>query len=160
MARRAFAYTSDVILGRTGEVIGRTAQREAIRRHAAEHGIEIVGWFEDEAYNADVLAREGMRGLLECLGPGDTLLVERVWSLSRRWAVLEPFLRELQRRGARLEAATLLWDCTSQRARHFGAERTPARAWAAEIVPEAVALPARIRKPDRLFFADLKHRHA
>ncbi len=160
MARRALAYTSDVILGRTGEVISRAAQREAIRRHAAENDIEIAGWFEDEAYNADVLAREGVHRLLDCLAPGDTVLVERVWSLSRRWPVLEPFLAELQRRGARLESAAWLWDCISQRARHFGTERKPAQAWAPEAVPAEAARPVAIEKPDRLFFADLVHRHA
>ncbi|HXY42011.1 MAG TPA: recombinase family protein, partial [Vicinamibacteria bacterium] len=125
MARRAIAYTSDVILGRTGEVIARSAQREAITRYAADNGIVIAGWFEDEAYQADVLGREGIRRLLERVSSGDTVLVERVWSLSRRWPALEPFLLELQRRGARLESARLLWDCISQRARHFGTERKP-----------------------------------
>jgi len=158
MARRAVAYTSDVILGRTGEVVARAAQREAIARHAAENDIEIVGWFEDEAYQSEVLGREGIRRLLECVRPGDTVLVERVWSLSRRWPLLEPFLLELQRRSARLESARLLWDCISQRARHFGTERKPAHAWAEEAVPAAAA--SAVRKPDRLFFADLTHRHA
>ncbi len=160
MTRRAFAYTSDVILGRTGEVISRVSQREAIARHAAASGIEVAGWFEDEAYNADVLAREGIRRLLECLKSGDTVLVERVWALSRRWPVLEPFLAELRRRGAELQPATLLWDCVSQRARHFGTERKPQRAWAAEAVPAAAAAPVSVEKPERLFFTDLRHRHA
>ncbi len=158
MAQRAVAYTSDVILGRTGEVIARAAQREAITCYAAENGIEISGWFEDEAYQADVLGRPGIDRLLACVRPGDTVLVERVWSLSRRWPLLEPFLLELQRRGARLESARLLWDCISQRARHFGTERKPAHAWAEEAVPKAAA--SAIGKPDHLFFADLRHRHA
>ncbi len=160
MARRALAYTSDIILGRTGEVISRAAQRAAIRRHADANEIEIVAWFEDEAYNADVLGRDGVRRLLACVNSGDLVLVERVWSLSRRWPALEPFLAELRRRGAQLEATTLLWDCISQRARHFGTERKPERAWAAEAVPAAAATPTAIRKPERLFFADLTHRHA
>ncbi len=160
MTRRAFAYTSDVILGRTGEVISRATQRDAIARHAAESGIDVVAWFEDEAYNADVLARDGIRRLLERVEPGDSVLVERVWSLSRRWPVLEPFLAELRRRGAQLESATLLWDCVSQRARHFGTERKPERAWAAEAVPALATAKVAVEKPDRLFFADLRHRHA
>jgi DNA invertase Pin-like site-specific DNA recombinase len=127
MARTAVAYVSDVILGRTGEVIGRDVQRAAIRRYAEENGIEIIAWFEDEAYNADVLSRGGIRELLVCAKAGDRVLVERVWALSRSWSVLERLLEELRRRGLRLESATLLWDCTSQRARHFEAERKPRR---------------------------------
>ncbi len=159
MARRALAYTSDVILGRTGEVISRASQRAAIARHAAENGIEVAGWFEDEAYNAEVLAREGIRRLLERVEPGDTVLVERVWSLSRRWPVLEPFLAELRRRGGQLESTTVLWDCVSQRARHFGTERKPERAWAAEAVPALATARVAIEKPERFFFSDLRHRH-
>jgi DNA invertase Pin-like site-specific DNA recombinase len=161
MARTAVAYVSDVILGTTGDVIGRDAQRRAIRRHAEENEIELVGWFEDEAYNADVLSRGGFRQLLARARAGDIVLVERVWSLSRSWKALEPLLEELSRRGLRLEAATLLWDCTSQRARHYEAERRKSRAPATEVaVVPATAAAVPVRKPDRLFFTDLIHRHA
>ncbi len=155
MSRRALAYVSDVILGTTGDVIGRDAQRQAICRHARENGIAIAAWFEDEAYNLDVMSRAGIRKLLES-GPCDCVLVERVWALSRNWGVLEGFMKELGRRGMRLESATLLWDCTSQRARHFHSDTKAKKAWAPE--PVAAAAPVRIRKPDRLFFADLAHR--
>ncbi len=158
MARTAISYVSDVILGRTGEVIGRVAQREGIRRYAADNGIEIVASFEDEAYNEDVLSRDGVRALLACDRRCDILRVERVWSLSRNWTALEPFLIELDRRGIRIEAATTLWDCTSQRARHFRADRKVAeREEVLAAVAEPAAVRTRIRKPERLFFSKLVH---
>lgn len=161
MAGTAIAYVADVILGTTGEVIGREAQKEEIRRHAAENGIEIVAWFEDEAYNEDVLTRDGVRALLACDERCDTLLVERVWSLSRDWLVLEAFLRELALRGTKLECVSTLWDCTSQRARHFYSDRRKpkaARAPVPQVVPAAVAV--HLRKPERFFFSSLVHRPA
>jgi hypothetical protein len=164
MARTASAYVSDIILGTTGDVISRDRQREAIRRYAAENGIEITAWFEDEAYNADVMSRDGIRSLLAGAGlsgsgrPCDCVLVERVWSLSRNWSVLEGFMRELRQKGMKVEAATLLWDCTSQRARHFYSPSRPTKAWAAE--PVAATAAVHIHKPKRLYFAHLAHRPA
>jgi len=161
MAKTAIAYVADVILGRTGEVIGREAQKEEIRRHAAENGIEIVGWFEDEAYNEDIETRDGIRALLACDKRSDTLLVERVWSLSRDWQVLEAFLRDLVLRGIKVEAASTLWDCTSQRARHFYSDRRKpkaARVRVPQIVTAAVAV--RIARPDHFYFSNLVHRPA
>jgi DNA invertase Pin-like site-specific DNA recombinase len=160
MARTAIAYVSDVILGRTGEVIGRAAQKEAIRQHADASGIEIVAWFEDEAYDEEILTREGIRSLLTSGTRCDCVLVERVWSLSRNWKLLEAFLGELGQRGMRLEAATMLWDCTSQRARHFHSDRRPRKARVPR--PDIVTAAARVRikKPERLFFTDLVHRPA
>jgi len=160
MARTAIAYVSDVILGRTGEVISRAAQKEAIRRHADASGIEIVAWFEDEAYDEEILTREGIRSLLASGKRCDCILVERVWALSRSWTLLEAFLGELGQRGMRLEAATTLWDCTSQRARHFYSDRKPRRPRVPR--PDVVTAAARVRikKPERLFFTDLVHRPA
>jgi DNA invertase Pin-like site-specific DNA recombinase len=161
MAGTAIAYVADVILGRTGEVIGREAQKEEIRRHAAENGIEIVGWFEDEAYNEDIATRDGIRALLACDQRSETLLVERVWSLSRDWQILEAFLRDLALRGMNVEAASTLWDCTSQRARHFYSDRRKPKALrlpAREVVAAAAAV--HIARPERFFFSNLIHRPA
>ncbi len=157
MTRRALAYVSDVILGTTGDVISREVQRQAIRRHASENGIEIVAWFEDEAWSAEVLSRDGIRKLLAAEAC-DCLLVERVWSLSRNWSLLEGFMKELRGKGMRLESATLLWDCTSQRARHFYAEKKPKKPVAIEHM--TVMRPVRIKKPEHLFFANLVHKHS
>lgn len=157
MTRRALAYVSDVILGTTGDVISRDVQRQAIRRHAAENGIEIAAWFEDEAWSADVMSRAGIRKLLDA-DACDCVLVERVWSLSRNWGVLESFMKQLVRRGMRLESATQLWDCTSQRARHFYSAKKPKRVWATEHM--TVIKPVHIKRPERLFFAHLAHKHS
>ena len=154
MNRKAIAYASDVILGRTGEVIGREAQKELIRQYAADNEIEVVAWFEDEAYNEDVLSRPGIQGLLGCDLDCDCILVERVWALSRQWPVLSGFLKTLESRGLRLESATTLWDCTSQRCRHRNHEAgravRPVRAPVAAVENQPAA---RVRRPRRLNFA-------
>ena len=113
--RKGIAYVSDIILGRTGEVIKRSCQVELIVQYATDNDIDIIGWFEDEMYNEDVLARPGIQALLACDKPCETVICERVWALSRSMAVLEPFFKELDRRGLKLECATAMWDCVSQK---------------------------------------------
>ena len=155
--KRAVAYVSDIILGRTGEVIKRSGQAELIVQYAADNGIEIVRWFEDEMYNEDVLARPGIQALLSFNQPYDIVLCERVWALSRSMAVLEPFFRELDRRGAAFESATTMWDCVSQRCRHRSRPGAP-RARPERPV-RAYGEPARrIARPARMHFAHvIKH---
>jgi DNA invertase Pin-like site-specific DNA recombinase len=158
-SRKAIAYVSDVILGRTGEVISREQQRAAIRQAVQESGVEVVAWFEDEAYNEDVLSRPGIQALLACEERCDTVLVERVWSLSRNWKVLEGFLTELKGRGVRLESTATLWDCVSQMARHFTTDGKRVKPVAAcELVAATEA--CRIRRPERFHFLNLGARGA
>jgi hypothetical protein len=155
MAKKAIAYTSDIILGRTGEIISRSYQADLIRKHASENDIEIMAWFEDEAYNEDVMTRPGIQALLAFGKPYDLVLCERVWALSRSTAVLEPFFEELDDRRVKFAAATTMWDCVSQKCRRrFDPLRTP--------VPHpvvAVANPganrAHMRRPAHLHFASL-----
>jgi len=127
--KKALAYVSDIILGRTGEVIKRSGQVELIAQYASDNGIDIIGWFEDEMYIEDVLTRPGIRALLAYDKPYDVVLCERVWALSRSMACLEPFFQELDRRGVGFEAATTMWDCVSQKCRHrFSPPRAQAQA--------------------------------
>ncbi|MBI5529832.1 MAG: recombinase family protein [Deltaproteobacteria bacterium] len=156
--KTAVAYVGDIILGRTGEVIGRSYQRELIRRHADEAGIEIVAWFEDEMYNEDVLMRPGVQALLAFGRPYDMVLCERVWALSRSMAVLEVFFKELDRRGLNFGCATTMWDCTSQKVRRrFSpslAELRPER----PLVVRGDGADTRVARPARLNFLDVtKH---
>jgi hypothetical protein len=157
MPRTAIAYVSDVILGRTGEVISRESQKAAIREHAAEEGIEIVTWFEDEAYNEDILARDGIRSLLSSGTRNQLVLVERVWALSRNWKALEGFMGELSRRGMKLESAATLWDCVSQRARQYYSDRKPCRVPASTVVT-VVESAAVVARPEHLFFNGLSRK--
>jgi hypothetical protein len=85
------------------------------------------------------------------------VLVERVWSLSRNWKVLENFLKVLQGRKLKLESATTLFDCVSQMARYFyKPERRPRGAGACSLV--MAAEPARIRRPELFHFLQLARR--
>jgi hypothetical protein len=151
MAKKAIAYISDIILGRTGEVISRSYQADLINKHASENDIEILAWFEDEAYNEDVLSRPGIRGLLAFGRPYDLVLCERVWALSRSTTVLESFFEELENRRVKFEAATTMWDCVSQKCRRrFSPLRTPA---------PLPALPAANSKENRAHVRRPAHMH-
>jgi len=150
--KKAIAYTSDVILMRTKEVISRETQKELIKKYAAENGIEVVGWFEDEVYDEDVLNRPGTREMLGAIDGCDTVLVERVWSLSRNIATLEKLYAELDKKGVPLEAASTLWDIASQKCRHrFNARVPGAKAGKAAAVVKEPAV-VKIRKPEKFNF--------
>jgi DNA invertase Pin-like site-specific DNA recombinase len=155
--KKAIAYVSDVILGRTGEVISRQSQREAIEKHATENGIEIVAWFEDEIYAENVLTRPGFQALLANQGC-DLVLVERVWSLTRNLKTLEQVIDILTGRGLRLEATATLWDCASQHCRRLakGGVKQPAKAPVVVADTERAAMA----RPAKLNFLHLVRKHA
>jgi len=154
--KKAIAYVNDIILGRTGEVINRSCQVELIAQYAADNEIEIIGWFEDEMYNESVLDRPGIKALLACGNPYDLVLCERVWALSRSMGALEPFFKELDKRGVKLESATTMWDCVSQqcRRRFRGAPKTSPRQPKPVVENRAVDRP-RVARPSRLHFEHL-----
>ena len=153
---RAIAYVRDFALGRTGE-LKRSRQVELIKQFAADHEVEIVAWFADEASSEDVLNRPGIHALLAYPGPYDRVICERVWALSRSMAALEPFWEELARRGVEFESATSTWDCVSQQCRR--------RSKSLPALPRALRMPEeiegsrrfRVAKPVRLNFVNLVH---
>ncbi|HYK89895.1 MAG TPA: recombinase family protein [Acidobacteriota bacterium] len=154
--KKAIAYVSDIILGRTGEVIRRDCQVELISQYAADNDIEIIGWFEDEVYDEDVLMRPGIQGLLGCDRPYEMVLCERVWALSRSMAALEPFFKELERRAVRFECATTMWDCVSQKCRHRYYSRSAGESHATQ--PGAAVestVKVRTKRPAHLHFSHL-----
>jgi DNA invertase Pin-like site-specific DNA recombinase len=156
--KKAIAYVSDIVLGRTGEIITRAYQRTLIQKHADENGIEITAWFEDEMYNEEIMSRPGVKALLGYSEPYDMVLTERVWALSRISGVLEPFFAELDRRGKMFETATTMWDCTSQKVRRRFNPALPA------VKPEAkpfqVVHTVNIRKPAQIRFVPLLNKNA
>ena len=154
--KKAIAYVSDIILGRTGEVIKRSCQVELIAQYASDSDIEIIGWFEDEMYNEDVLMRPGIQALLGYDKPYDMVLCERVWALSRSMAVLEPFFKELDRRGVRFEAATTMWDCVSQKCRRrFRSSSRLVPQPFRPVVTRQDTAEVRVKRPAHLHFAHL-----
>jgi hypothetical protein len=156
--KKAIAYVSDIILGRTGEVIKKSYQKELINQYATDNGIEIVDWFEDDMYNEDVIGRPGIQKLLACDKPYDTVLVERIWAFSRSMPVLEGMFKEIDRRGVKVEAATTMWDCVSQQCRYRYKPEMEAREVDASVVVRPEEIPARVKKPARLHFLQLmKH---
>ena len=157
MKKRAIAYTSDIILGRTGEIIKRSCQVELIKQFAADSDIEIAAWFEDEMYNEDVIMRPGIQALLAYDQPCDLVLCERVWALSRSMAILEPFFKELDRRGVGFESATTMWDCVSQRCRRRFSPVLREFPTAAPVFVREGSVRIRVARPARLTFAHLLH---
>ena len=153
--KKAIAYVSDIILGRTGEVIKRSCQVELIAQYAADNEIDIIGWFEDEMYNEDLLSRPGIQALLACGKPYDLVLCERVWALSRSMSTLEPFFKEIDRRGVNLVSATTTWDCVSQKARHRLNPSHVQHQVVAFVNASPVAVRRRIARPAHLHFEHL-----
>lgn len=157
MTKKAIAYVSDIILGRTGEVISRASQRERIEEYARQNDIDIVAWFEDEVYAEDPAARPGFQKLLACSIPCEQVIVERVACLSRSWRSLRNLLESIQRGGKRVESATELWDCVSQQARWFYRERSARQR--EPVSPQVAAAKSPVRTPPKpavLHFAGLK----
>lgn len=153
MKKKAIAYTNDIILGRTGEVINRAYQKELIRQFAEDNDIEVVAWFEDEVYDEDILTRPGIQKMLAYEKPYDIFLVERVWALNRKMTTLAGFLKVLAQKKVTLNTATYLWDCTSQMVRRqFAAKTTvPAKVIEPVMVTEEPRKAA-VRKPEKFHF--------
>ena len=152
--QKAIAYTADIILGRTGEVISRAYQKELIRQYAEENGLEVAAWFEDEVYEEELLKRPGIQAMLGYEGPAEVFLVERVWAVSRKMATLAEFFKVLNMKKVKLETATYLWDCTSQMVRRQLAEVpavTAARVYK-PVVAAAAGRRAGIAVPERFHF--------
>ena len=157
---KAVCYLSDIILGQTGTVISRDDQRTRIIEHAEKNGIEIVGFYEDEKFDENVLSRPGVQAMLLDERPYDFILVESVWAFSRNWSMLEKLLVILTLKSATLETVRTMWDCTSQRSRDYFRGRTLPRT--SEKSPDAGVFgkerkPAHIKMPAKLNFVFLKN---
>ncbi len=154
---RAIAYIRDIVLSRAGGVITRTRQAELINQFAADNGVEIAAWFEDETGSEDILARPGIRALLAYPEKYSLVICDRVRAFSHSMTALEPFFKELDRRNVGFESATSAWDRVSQQCRR--------RFNSAPILPRANQLPEknsdrvryRVARPVRLNFVYLVH---
>jgi DNA invertase Pin-like site-specific DNA recombinase len=153
---KAIAYTSDVTMHRTKEVISRATQKEVINKYAAENGIEIAAWFEDEVCDENVFGRPGAQKMMGALNGCDMVLVERVWSFSRNVPVVEKVCDELEKKGVRLEAASTLWDVASQKCRHRFKAVVPGTAAVKVAAARRAPAAAKIRKPEKLNFLILE----
>jgi len=149
--KKAVAYTSDIVLGKTGEVVTRAYQKELIASHAAENNMEVVAWFEDETYNEDVMSRPGIRAMMAYAGEYDTVVTERVWAFSRSMSKMEEVFKEMDRRGVTYVNATTMWDCTSQKCRRRFNPALPA-VKPVQVVTREEATPVKVRKPARMNF--------
>lgn len=119
MEKKAIAYVADIMLGNTGEIIDRALQKQRIEQYAEENNITIVRWFEDGVYTENLFSRPQLKEMIACEEPCEYLLVERTWAISRRWSELKAFVKLMEAKKVRVDAATTLWDCVSQMARNY-----------------------------------------
>ena len=134
--------------------LDRNRQIETIKEFAGLQGLEIVAWCEDAGDAVrlpDLLERPGIRALLGCPLAFDLVLCDRVRTLSRSIARLEPFLDELRKKGVGFECAVYEWDLVSQQCRRR-----------CRSLPVRPAFPAstrrfRVAKPAQFHFAHLVH---
>ena len=157
---KALYYLNDIILGQTGTIISRDDQKKRIIEHAEKNGIEIIGFYEDEKFEEDVLSRPGVRAMLLDERSYDFILVESVWALSRNWSMLKKLLKILTLKSVTLETARTMWDCTSQRSRDYFRGRTLTRALGKSPEPrvfEKERKSVKIKMPAKLNFVVLKN---
>lgn len=116
--RKAVGYVCDIPILGTDLKIGKEFQKERIQEYARRENLELVCIYEDENYREDFINQPGVRDALNCGPTVDTILIERIWCLSRKRKELEPFLKTLDRKRLRLVCSSYLWDCLSQQVRH------------------------------------------
>ncbi len=116
--KKAIGYVCEIPIPDTDLVISREYQRDRIRQYAGKENMELVAIYEDEEFTENFIDRPGIRKIIESDAGFDTVLVERVWCMSRKIKELNPFLDKLDRMGVELVATSYLWDCTSQQVRH------------------------------------------
>ena len=142
MEKKAIAYTADIILGNTGTIIERALEKKRIEEYAKENHITIVAWFEEEAYEENPFARPKLKEALAYHEPYDVVLVERVWTISRKWKEVRGVMEAWEAKKARVECATTMWDCVSMMARnHYrpADKRMALPTWAVEGEKKAAA---------------------
>jgi DNA invertase Pin-like site-specific DNA recombinase len=109
--KKAIAYTRQMA-GKGN--IEAAAQKEAIKKYAADNGIEIAWWFEDGNEADEAIARPGVKSMLEYTGEYEMVLVEKVWAIGQRKGEVEPVFEKLEKLGKTVTAATEMWDFVSQ----------------------------------------------
>jgi hypothetical protein len=164
MEKKAIAYTAEIVLENTGLVIEPVFQKERIEKYAKENNIVIVAWFEEAGRHENLLGRPKIKEMVAYKEPYELVLVERTWAFSRRWREIKALMRELEHKGAKLEATTKMWDCISQMARAYyrPGHKMPACAVAAEqaksinLVETYGPATIKIKRPARLAFESVR----
>jgi len=147
---KAIAYVNDPVFGPQGDALGVGRQTEAIKKYAADNGLEIIAWFEDQAPHNDVLTRPGIRRLLAFDQPYERIICAQIKAVSNSLAGLRPFFEELDLRGVRLDPAVSQWDLVSQLSRRrFGSLPYQPR-------PRLMRGRYRVKKPAHMYFEALE----
>lgn len=126
--KKAIGYVCDIPIPRTDVIISKEDQKARIIKYAEKENLELVCIYEDAEFTDDFAARPGVKMLLDCKEGVDTVLVERVWCMSRKMKDMRPFLADLDAKGVTLTATSYLWDCVSQDVRHRYCEPLPEKA--------------------------------
>lgn len=126
--KKAVGYVCDVPVTEEGVVISKNDQRIRILKCAQQEGYELTAIYEDDRFTEDFMGRPGVKKLLSPDNVFEVLLVERIWSLSRKMKDLKPFLDRIDQKKATVVCTSCLWDCTSQQVRHRYMEPLAAKA--------------------------------
>ncbi|MEW6439802.1 MAG: recombinase family protein [bacterium] len=116
--RRAIGYVCEIPIPGTDLTISKEFQKQRLQSYARWERIDLVDVIEEDGYHEDFMGRPGIQHILNGPHDVDTVLVERVWCLSRKRKDLEPFLWALDQKRVELRASSYLWDCLSQHVRH------------------------------------------
>jgi DNA invertase Pin-like site-specific DNA recombinase len=116
--KRAVGYVCDIPIPGTDLVISKDFQKQRIKEYAERERIVLAHIYEDENYSEDFTNQPGVISVLNAGRDVDTVLVERVWCLSRKRRELEPFMKTLDDKHLQLVSTSYLWDCLSQQVRH------------------------------------------
>lgn len=112
---KAIAYVANVPIPDTQEVISIAEQKQRIKDFAARFNIELIDIIEESSpMDMDIMDREGIKTLIHRLDDVDIVLFERIWSITRKTAKLNPFLKILDEKQVPVYSVTVLWDCLSQ----------------------------------------------
>ncbi len=112
--KKAIGYVCDIPVAGTDMVIDKEDQKARLLKYAKKEGIELIHIFEDDGYTRDFMNRPGLKKVLALLQKHDTVLVERVWALTRMKKELMPFLEKIEAGQVKIEATTYLWDYLHQ----------------------------------------------
>ena len=120
---KAIGYVKDICTS-TGEVITKEEQKEKIIQYAKLNNVNLIGILEeDDTILESILDRAEVKKILQMAGEIDTVIVERVWCFSRKYGEVVTCLDELYKIGIKIVSALTMWDCTSQKVRHYYSKR-------------------------------------
>jgi CheY-like chemotaxis protein len=112
--RLAVGYVCAIDLEAEGVVSPAEKQIERVKKFSGANNLKLKDIFEDSDRAVEILERPAMRKLLNEEEKAGVIIIDRIWSLSRKREKLQPFLHALTEKGFTLEVVTTMMDVASQ----------------------------------------------